>query len=119
MEKILFLINDAPYGTEKMFNALRLAINLLKQHKDEVEVKVFLMGDAVTGILTDQELPKGYYNIETMLRSVINQGGEVKACGTCANARGIENLKLIDGAEISTMNDLSQWTVEADKVFTF
>ncbi|MFW6268948.1 MAG: DsrE/DsrF/TusD sulfur relay family protein [Bacillota bacterium] len=119
MEKILFLINDAPYGTEKMFNALRLAINLQREHKENVDIRVFLMGDAVTGTITDQELPSGYYNIEKMLNSVIRNGGKVKACGTCAQARGIDKLNLIDGVEISTMSQLSQWTVEADKVFTF
>ena len=28
-------------------------------------------------------------------------------------------MQLIDGSEISTMGDLTQWTVEADKVLTF
>ena len=119
MEKILFLINDAPYGTEKMFNAIRLAMNLLKEHEREVKVMVFLLGDSVTSSLPEQELPSGYYNIEKMLKFVINNGGEVKACGTCAKARGMEQLDLIEGIEISTMSQLSEWTVEADKVFTF
>lgn len=54
-----------------------------------------------------------------MLRSVISKGGLVKACGTCAEARGIKGLGLIEGVEISTMNLLTQWTVEADKALTF
>jgi len=77
------------------------------------------MADAVTCALPNQATPQGYYNIERMLRSVISRGGEVKACGTCSEARGIKGLPLIEGVEISTMSQLTAWTVEADKVLTF
>jgi uncharacterized protein involved in oxidation of intracellular sulfur len=116
--KILILINDAPYGTEKAYNALRLAITLLKEHSD-IELLIFLMADAVTCALQDQITPNGYYNIERMLKSVIKKGAKVKACGTCADARGIKNLQLVEGVEISNMSEFTQWSVEADKVFSF
>ncbi len=116
--KILILINDAPYGTEKAYNALRLAITLQKEHTS-TEVLIFLMADAVGCAVPNQTTPNGYYNIERMLKSVINRGGKVKACGTCTDARGIKNLPLIEGVEISNMSELTQWTVEADKVVTF
>lgn len=115
---ILIIVNDAPYGTEKMYNALRLAMTLGKEHPD-VKVNLFLMADAVTGGLPNQVTPTGYYNIERMMKSVINHGTKVKACGSCADARGIKNLRLIDGVEMSTMSELTQWTIEADKVVTF
>ena len=60
-----------------------------------------------------------YYSIERMIKSVVLKGGKIKACGTCADARGIKNLQLIEGVEVSNMADLALWTVEADKVFTF
>ena len=116
--KVLIVLNDAPYGNEKSYNALRLAMALQKDHPT-VQVNVFLMADAVYCALADQITAQGYYNIERMVKSVISKGGKVKACGTCANARGVENLHLVDGAEISTMTELAQWSVEADKVFTF
>jgi uncharacterized protein involved in oxidation of intracellular sulfur len=115
---ILILINDAPYGTEKAYNALRLAMALQKEPLN-TQVNVFLMADAVTCGLPNQTTPQGYYNIERMLKSVIAKGGKVKMCGTCADARGIGELQLIEGVEISNMAELAQWTVEADKVFTF
>lgn len=115
---ILFIINDAPYGTEKAYNALRMAMTLQKEHAD-VEVRVFLMADAVTCALPNQGTPQGYYNVERMLKAVINRGGHVKACGTCCEARGLKSVPLLDGVEISTMSQLCQWTVEADKVLTF
>jgi len=77
------------------------------------------MADAVTCALPNQNTPQGYYNIERMLRSVVSKGGLVKACGTCAAARGLKDLTLIEGVEISTMSQLTQWTVESDKVLTF
>lgn len=116
--KILILINDAPYGTEKFYNACRLAMTLQKEHS-EVEVLVFLMADSVTGALVNQTTPQGYYNIERMLKSIISKGGKVKLCGTCMDARGISSLQLIEGCLRSNMSELAQWSVEADKVFTF
>lgn len=115
---ILILINDAPYGTEKAYNGLRLAMTLQKDHPN-VQVHVFLMADAVACALPNQNTAQGYYNIERMLKSVLGKGGKVKACGTCADARGVRNLEVIEGAEISNMAELAQWTVDADKVFTF
>jgi uncharacterized protein involved in oxidation of intracellular sulfur len=116
--KILILINDAPYGTEKAYNGFRLAMAIQKDHPD-VQVNVFLIADAVTCGLPNQNTPQGYYNIERMLKSVLAKGGKVKACGTCADARGIRNLQLLEGIEISNMAELAQWSIDADKVFTF
>ena len=115
---ILILINDAPYGTEKAYNGLRLAMTLQKDHPT-VRVNTFLMADAVGCALQNQNTPQGYYNIERMLKSVLGKGGRGKACGSCADARGIRNVQLVEGSEISNMAELAQWTVEADKVFTF
>ena len=116
--KFLIIINDAPYGTEKAFNALRIAMTLQKEHKD-AKVNIFLMADAVTCAIPNQQTPDGFYNLERMLKSVIRKGGQVKACGSCLNARGLKEVELIEGIEFSTMSQLTQWTVDADKVFTF
>jgi uncharacterized protein involved in oxidation of intracellular sulfur len=115
---ILSIINDAPYGSEKAYNALRLAIALQKEHVD-IDVRIFLMADAVTCALPNQATPQGYYSMERMLKVVISKGGQVKACGTCSEARGLKGLPLLEGIEISTMAELAKWTVEADKVVTF
>ncbi|MCL5027395.1 MAG: DsrE family protein [Bacteroidetes bacterium] len=116
--KYLIIINDAPYGTEKAYNALRLAMTIQKDFPEN-EVRIFLMADAATCALPNQNTASGYYSIERMLKSVLNKGGQVKICGTCADARGIKNLPLIEGAQISTMAELTQWTIDSDKVITF
>ncbi|MDO9577336.1 MAG: DsrE family protein [Candidatus Cloacimonadales bacterium] len=118
MQKILIVINDAPYGTEKAYNALRLAMTLVSEHEN-VKTRVLLMADAVGCAIPDQQTPKGYYNIETMIKYIIGEGAEVKACGGCLYARGFSELKLIDGIEPSNMPEFTEWTVEADKVVTF
>jgi uncharacterized protein involved in oxidation of intracellular sulfur len=116
--KILFILNDAPYGSEKVYNALRLAMKLQQEHA-AAEIRVFLMADAITAALPNQATPQGYYNVERMLKAVISKGAQVNVCGTCAEGRGIHGLGLIDGAEISTMSQLTQWVMNSDKVLTF
>lgn len=116
--KILFILNEAPYGSEATYNALRLAMSLQKEQPG-TEVRIFLMADSVTAALQAQVTPQGYYNVERMLRSILGKGGEVKLCGTCCEARGIQSLPVIQGAEPSTMSQLAQWTVASDKVLVF
>lgn len=119
MQKILIIINDAPYGTEKAYNALRMAMTLQKEHGDKVEIKIFLLADAVFCALPNQNTPNGYYNIERMLKSVIQKGGEVKCCGGCSESRGIDKIPFIEEIKLSNMKEFAQWTVECDKVLTF
>jgi uncharacterized protein involved in oxidation of intracellular sulfur len=116
--KILIIINDAPYGSEKAYNALRLTMMMQKEHAG-AEVQIFLMADAVTCALPGQSTPQGYYNIERMLKAAINKGAQVKACGTCTDTRGITGLPLIDGVEVSTMSQLVAWVMDADRTVTF
>lgn len=118
MSKILILINDAPYGTEKAYNALRLANQLGKEH-EKIEVLIFLMADAVTCAIANQNTPNGYYNIERMLKFALMKNAKVKICGSCADARGLKNNHLIEGVEISTMAEFTNWVVDSDKVLTF
>jgi uncharacterized protein involved in oxidation of intracellular sulfur len=70
--KYLFIINDAPHGNERPYNALRLAMNLAK--RDEIEVHIFLMGDGVNCAIAKQKTPEGYYNVERMLKSITRRG---------------------------------------------
>jgi len=68
----LFVLNDAPYGTERSYNALRWALALLK--RPDTSVRVFLLGDAVACALRNQETPQGTYNVERMIRSIAGRG---------------------------------------------
>ena len=74
--KYLFIVNDGPYGTEKAYNALRLA--MVMQKEAAADVRIFLMADAVANAVTDQNTPQGFYNIERMLKGILVKGGKVK-----------------------------------------
>ena len=119
MQNVLIIINDAPYGTEKAYNALRMAITLQKEYNSKVKINIFLLADAVTCGLPNQKTPNGFYNIERMLKIVIRNGAEVKSCGGCSEARGIDALEFIRGVELSNMKEFAQWTFDSDKVLSF
>ncbi len=72
VKQYLFIINDAPYGNERPYNALRLALNLVK--RSGVAVRVFLTGDGVLCARQGQKTPDGYYNIERMIKSLAQRG---------------------------------------------
>ncbi len=116
--KILIIINDAPYGSEKAFNALRIA-NQLNKDIPDAAVSIFLLADSVSCAVPGQVTPNGYYNIERMLKLSANHGTIIKLCGSCMEARGLKGIKLIDKAEVSTMKELTQMIMESDKVLTF
>lgn len=112
---ILIILNDPPYGTERSYNGLRLAKAL--SNKDS-KVTVFLMADAVVCAKRGQKVPQGFYNIELMLNSVMRKG-EVLLCGTCMDARGFTDDDIAEEAQRSTMQELAERTLAADKVLVF
>jgi uncharacterized protein involved in oxidation of intracellular sulfur len=115
--RLLLILNDPPYGTERSYNALRLASSLAS--KEGTEVRVFLIGDAVGCAVAGQKTPDGYYNLDRMVRSLKRKGAPVDCCGTCMDARGITVEMLSDGAQRSSMDELAEWSLWADKVLTF
>ncbi len=115
--KYLFILNDPPYGTERTYNGLRLASSLAKGEGDAVSV--FLMGDAVGSGVAGQVTPNGYYNLERMLKGLVVKGVKLGLCGTCIDARGIKPEALVAGAKRSSMEELTAWTAEADRILVF
>jgi uncharacterized protein involved in oxidation of intracellular sulfur len=116
MKSILFILNDAPYGNERAYNALRLAAAVAG--KDDQQVRLFLMADAVSCAKSGQKVPEGYYNVQLMLGKIIRKG-EVGLCGTCMDARGMLETEAVEGARRSTLAELATWTAESDKVLVF
>ena len=115
--KTLFILNDAPYGSERPYNALRLAGSLSKIEGEEV--KAFLMGDAVACAKGGQKVPEGFYNVQLMVSRVARNGAQIGACGTCMDARGIAETELMEDSRKSTLAELTAWTQWADKVIVF
>ena len=144
--KTLFILNDAPYGSERTYNGLRLAGAIAKTENSEKllmespairpgeqttlakspvmaghsnEVRVFMIGDAASAAHRNQKVPQGFYNIEVMIGNVIRHGGKVGICGTCMDARGLADSDLAEGTRRSTLAELADWTGWADKVLVF
>jgi uncharacterized protein involved in oxidation of intracellular sulfur len=116
--KLTIIVNDAPYGIEKPWNALRLASTSASEEMG-MTVNVFLMGDSVVSAKRGQRTPDGYYNMEKMLRSLVDRGVDVQCCGSCLDARGLKEDELVDGVKRGTMKLLSTWVKESDNVISF
>jgi len=85
---------------------------------DGSEVRVFLLGDAVGCAVAGQKVPDGYCHLDRMIASAARHGAEVGCCRTCMDARGIADDHLVKGARRSTLDELTDWTMQADKVIT-
>ncbi len=116
--KLLFILNHPPYGTEHCFNALRLARAAAKK-SPEAQITVFLMADSVLCAKTGQKTPDGYYNIERMLKHILTGCGQVLLCGACMDARGLAEGEIVEEARRSSMDELAETTLQADKVLVF
>ncbi|MGL4714033.1 MAG: DsrE/DsrF/TusD sulfur relay family protein [Shewanella sp.] len=115
MQSILIVAHASPYGTEKLFNSLRIAL-ALKDDEQAVDLKLFLMSDAVFGALKHQTTPDLSYNLQQMFEILSAQQVPILLCKTCAQARGVTTDMIIEGAQIGTLQDLTRWTLAADKV---
>jgi uncharacterized protein involved in oxidation of intracellular sulfur len=114
--KSVMILNDPPYGTERLYNGLRLAHALMK-NDTEARITVFLMADAVLAAKSGQKTPEGFYNVERMLKRVIAGKGQVLLCGTCLDARGMAEDP--GRRPRSTMDELAAAIIAADKVLVF
>ena len=115
--KMLMILNDAPYGSERTYNALRLA-DVMLTLEEELELSVFLVGDAVLCAKKGQQTPQGFYNIERMLKPVLRRG-LVLVCTTCMDARGMTDAELLEGCRRAKLGELGNLTLDAEKVLTF
>jgi len=115
--KFLLVLNDPPYGSERCYNALRLALAL---HKTDAhpEIVIFLMADAVVAAKAGQKTPAGYYRLKSMLKAAVGHG-EVLLCGSCMDARGVRDDEIIGGTRRSTMAQFADHAITADKVLVF
>ena len=113
----LFILNDPPYGTERSYNALRLGVSLRK--REGTALKIFLIGDAVGCAKVGQKTPEGSYNLGRMLKGLTSHDIPIGVCGSCMDARGLADAELMEGVYRSSMEELTNWTIEADKILVF
>ena len=77
--------------------------------REDQQLRVFLIADAVGCAKAGQKVPEGYYNVQIMLGNILRKG-ELALCGTCMDARGLVESELVDGAWRSTLAELAQCT---------
>lgn len=118
MDNVTIIIDSAPYGVERPWNALRLALALMSS-SGKSSVNVFLLGDGVSIAKKGQSPPEGYYNLEKMVSELLGKGGVVRACGTCLNSRGLSKGDLVEGVEIGSMMGLAEWVKDSRTVLSF
>lgn len=118
MQKILLIVHAPPYGSERCLSALRLATTLAGRGEGAPQVRVFLMSDATVLGLPNQR-DGSTSGLQAMVEQLVADGVAIRLCRTCAMARGLADLPLIEGATIGTLPELAEWTLEADKVLTF
>lgn len=114
---VLLILQGPAYGDEHSYNGLRLTGSLAK--RDDVEVKVFLIGDAVGCAVAGQQVPNGYYHLDRMITAAARHDAEIGCCATCMDARGITDDELVTDARRSTLDELTDWVLWADKTLTF
>jgi uncharacterized protein involved in oxidation of intracellular sulfur len=66
--------------------------------------------------MAGQKTPEGFYNIAKMLRALVDRGVTVGSCGTCLDARGVSEDMTARGVKRSSMAELAEWTVWAEKI---
>ncbi len=115
--RILFVLNDPPYATERSYNGLRLAYALAK--REEVEVRVFLLADAVGCAVAGQKVPEGFYNLGRMIEALGRRGAGIGLCGTCMDACGLTEERLLPGTHRSTLEELADWTLWSERALVF
>jgi uncharacterized protein involved in oxidation of intracellular sulfur len=113
----LFILNDSPHATQGPYNGLRLAVSLARSSNNKV--RVFLLGDGVICGLAGLNPSDASYNVQELFKQLTQRDVPIGVCRTCMEQRGVPDTMLIEGARRSTMDELTAWTEEADKILVF
>lgn len=119
MQSILIVVNAPAYGSERMLSALRLATAIATQELETVDLRLFMMSDAVTVGLAGQVDAQAGGGLQQMVEELLAHGAQIRLCRTCTLARGIAQPAVIPGVVIGTLAELAEWTLAADKVVSF
>ena len=114
---VMVILNDAPYGSERSYQGLRMADAMLTIEED-LELTLYLSNDAVLCAKAGQQTPDGYYNVERMLKPILRRGAVI-VCRTCTEARGLKREDLVAGVRIVTLGEAAQLALEADKTLVY
>jgi hypothetical protein len=94
---------------ETVWNSFRLGVFSRKQGDTTA---VFLLGKGVEA----ESLDSGKFDVIAQIRSFLEAGGSILACGTCLKIRQSEGSYI---CPVSTMQDLYALIRDSDKVLSF
>ncbi len=118
-QKIVLIVHAPPHGSERCLSALRVANTLTGMEAPSTpELRVFLMSDATVLALPNQQ-DGGANTLQTLVEDLVSRAVPITVCRTCALARGLVGLPLLQGTRIGTLAELAESTLWADKVITF
>ena len=112
MSSILFVVNDAPYGNERAYNALRLAGSLAA--KEDVHVRVFLMADAVGCAKDHQKVSSQQLCVEYLTSPTYDPFNNARAAAlaqrneSCAAFQALAAAKRSADSQYSSRNMMPQ-----------
>ncbi|MEJ5169740.1 MAG: DsrE family protein [Fimbriimonadales bacterium] len=118
MRSVTIILTEAGYGTDRPYNALRLA-SALEEGSTPAKVRLFLMCDAVAIGLQGQSAPSDDLNLGRRIEGLLAKGAEVSVCGLCAELRGLAGARWIDGVRMGSMPELAAWISDSDTVLSF
>ena len=113
---VVFVVNDAPYASERGRHALKLAQALRRRR---VPVRLFLMGDAVAVAKLGQESGAPERNLETLLLQALAAGAEVRLCDSCLDRRGLTDDEIVNGVWRCGIDEFAAAVAGAGRVVTF
>lgn len=122
MATITVMAGDAPYGSQRVYTALRFLLVALHEGHN---ANLFLLEDAVFAAKKGQQPPEmpvgnaGMPNCEELLGAAILEGLKVKACRVCCLERGLAPEEVLEGVEVASMLDLLNWVLESEKSVFF
>jgi len=94
---------------ETVWNAFRLGNYALKE-RDQVSAFLLAKGVEAESLNTDK------FKVTEQMKSFLENGGKILACGTCLKLRQKEGSEL---CPLSTMKDLYELVRDSDRVLTF
>ncbi len=95
--------------TETVWNAFRVGAFSCKAGDS---VSVFLLGKGVEA----ESIGSNKFDVCGQMRSFVDSGGAILACGTCLKIRNLEGTET---CPLSTMQDLHALIRDSDKVLSF
>ena len=115
MVSIAVGLGSPAYSSERAFTALNFIHTALMEGH---ELKVFLFEDGIFLSKRGQD-PGNFANPLPWLETIIEEGAEVKFCGTCAKERGLTEEEIIEGVRKGTMADFVGMVSSADRSVIF